>query len=527
MRVAIVLFCLFSVAIAGEPPGAYHTDTTWGFKVKTPKGWSQAAVADDTPWICAKHLGKRELEGRLVDKDWMTLEAPEMWVLGFPHTDAGVKNPYADYRAYLAGNGDFIDFTGDKYRIVGEKQTTVGGVKVDTFDIRLGAKKKTGRHVVAWVFHFEDIDFAVQFKVLEWHYADYKSTFKACLKSFKRVQRIKALGGSRSGSAETVRTRAELWALPPGEQATAFEEGVEASFARTIEGLPADWSHKRAKRCLVLTNADKKFVGVAVKHADAVLAHLDKMFAVKGAQKKEFTPPYLLRIFATDEQYRAYGKENESTGAIVRDIAIYSGKGYVKDNAFEILNEALWSIWLEERHPQLEGWLPEWFEEGFGKYMRMLRSKGKKVGFGNEDWDRDSIRLQIKKGRHEDVRAILCRGITDEGVSNAEMESYERSLQIRSFVMWLMRGGNKGRTKNVVRDFVLNIERNLLAAEAEWEQKNPAGPKSQPGERREIRNGAISSQRKALVKNAWTETFGAWKAADWKKINKSWMEAVK
>ena len=39
------------------------------------------------------------------------------------------------------------------------------------------------RRLVAYVFKCDDVDFAVQFKILEHHYDDWKNTIRTCLKS--------------------------------------------------------------------------------------------------------------------------------------------------------------------------------------------------------------------------------------------------------------------------------------------------------------------------------------------------------
>ena len=111
MRSVVIAIVLCTAAFAGEPPGSYYVNETWGFKVKVPKGWSQAAVADDKGWIASKHLGKRDLEGRLEDRDWMTMEQPEMWVVAFPHAKAGgTQNPSESYTDYITRSSEFINF---------------------------------------------------------------------------------------------------------------------------------------------------------------------------------------------------------------------------------------------------------------------------------------------------------------------------------------------------------------------------------------------------------------------------------
>ena len=505
MRTAgLLLILALSVSVvAGEPPGGYYENATWGYKIRVPRDWPETAVSAETKWVASKHLGKRALEWQ-VGTDW-EIERPEMWVVGFPHDRKGeTANPYESYRDYITGNDQFFKFTAD-YEFVQEKETTVGGVKVTIYEIKR-KNKGMARRVLAWVYHFDDIDFAVQFKVLEGRFDDYRASFRGCLKSFKRIERKKALGGSAAFGGATIKSRIDLEKVPQDKRTRAFKDAVEAQFRSVIDGLPNDWKHKRTKRFLLLTNADDKFVKATIPHTDAVIAHFEKIFGKSGM---EYQPPFILRIFATGDQRRAYGKENKA-GGLMRDIATYSGKGYVKDTAYEELNEALWARWLEDRHSELEPMLPAWLKGGLNKYMRMVRTKGRKIGYAHDDYDRDAIRLQIKKGKYESLLTLMSRGIHDRGDPKS-MELHEREMQERVVVLWLMREGNRGKYKNLIRNFVLNIVSAIEEFEKEWMAKNPK------------QRAPVSENRTQILHDAWARTFGKWQDKDWARLTTAWL----
>ena len=506
MRVTryLLILALSGPVVAGEPPGGYYENATWGYKIRVPRDWPDTAVSSETKWVASKHLGKRELEWQ-VGTDW-AIERPEMWVVGFPHDRKGeTANPYDSYKGYITGNEKFFKFTED-YEFVQEKETTVGGVKVTIYEIKRKTKGMA-RRVLAWVYHFDDIDFAVQFKVLEGRYHDYKASFRGCLKSFKRIERKKALGGSAAFGGAKIETRRDLESVPSDKRTRAFKDAVEAQFRTVIDALPKDWKRKQTKNFLLLTNADKKFVKATIPHTDAVIAHLEKIFGKSGM---EYQPPFILRIFATGDQRRAYGKE-DAAGGLMRDIATYSGKGYVKDSAYEDLNESLWARWLEDRHRALEATLPEWLKEGLNKYMRMVRTKGKKIGYAHDDYDRDAIRLQVKKGKYESLLTLMSRGIHDHGAPKASMEQHEREMQQRVVVLWLMREGNRGKYKNLIRDFVLNIVSAIEEFEKEWMAKNPK------------ERAPVLVNGREILQDAWARTFGKWRDKDWDRFTTAWL----
>jgi hypothetical protein len=163
------------------------------------------------------------------------------------------------------------------------------------------------------------------------------------------------------------------------------------------------------------------------------------------------------------------------------------------------------------RHPQLEETLPGWFREGLNKYMGMLRTKGKRIGFANDDWDRDEIRLQIKREAYEELHALMSRDFTDEGRANSALEDQDRTRQVRVVVLWLMRQGNSGKSKNVVKDVVLAVAAELDRVEAELAKM--------PEENRPT----IESRRAEIRKTGWKKVLGGWDEGDWGRLTTTWL----
>ena len=504
MRKAWLVLLLAATSHAGEPPGDFFENRAFGFKLRVPKDWRE--VPADHAWIASKHLGKRELDAQR-GTQW-SRGTPELWVVGFPHAEDKMGNPYADYRDFLTKNTQFIDF-GQGFEIVEEKDTTIGDLKATTYDIKQTKGDDVPYRVVAWVFHFDDFDFAVQFKVFEWHYKDYETSFRGCAKSFKRIDRTQAVAGTApAAGTAAVASRADILKLPADQRARAMKDAVEAKLRAEIEALPAGWKSRRTKKFVVIANADDKFVKAAMDHAEAIAEHLDDFFGPAGA---EYVPPWVLRIFATREEREAFGQGKEGAQDLVREVAIGAGHGWEKDNAWEDLNKSLWSEWLSMRHPQLEETLPGWFREGLNKYMTMLRTKGKRIGFANDDWDRDEIRLQIKREAYEELRALLSRDFTDEGKPNGALEEQDRTRQVRVVVLWLMRQGNGGKSKNLVRDLVQGVAAETDRVEAELLKMPEEG------------RPTLESKRAEIRKAAWTKQFAGWDEGDWNRLMTAWL----
>ncbi len=459
-------------APAREAPGGFFKNEAYGYKVRVPKEWRLAALPPDETLIASKHLGKRELEAAK-SRRWAR-EAPEMWVIALSHKGG----PAASYRDFVQRQSDIVAW-GQGYDFSREKETTVAGVKVTQYEISV-AKAERGdtapRRIVTWVYHFDDFDFAVQFKILDEHFSDYAASFRGCLKSFKRIPRTKALPGAIGGQAPGgEQTEGEQAELSPEEKRRAREQQIERRFRKEIDDLQDGWKHRRTGGYLVLYNADEKFVRGTITHADAVWAHLAKTFGEATAE------PAILRIFATEGEREAYAKGKN--GGEVAELLVVFGHGYVKDNEYERLNRDLFSRWCAARHSQLEGSLPRWVAWGMEKYMDMVRTKGKRITFANDDWLRDEMRLKITKGDYVPLQQVVEGPASDD--------------QCKSVVYWLLTKGSRGKYRGLVKRYLDHLLEALAA-------------------------GAQDAARIARER-----TFEGWDAKDWNRFTKAWLGHAK
>ncbi len=98
----------------GQSAGRYYKNDRWGFKVRFPRDWKQAALSADEEWIVAKFTDTRLLWSKKTDgAGYVTAGYPNQWVIGFPHkrqeergakvekdgnkTMITFKNPYKGY----------------------------------------------------------------------------------------------------------------------------------------------------------------------------------------------------------------------------------------------------------------------------------------------------------------------------------------------------------------------------------------------------------------------------------------------
>ncbi|NJN14127.1 MAG: hypothetical protein HC813_00180 [Planctomycetes bacterium] len=565
IRWALFALCCFAPGLfAGDAPGGYHSDEAWGYKVRTPQGWTEAALSADENWIASKFLGKRELEAK--NSQYWTRETPEMWVIGFPHArkeEVGARKvdrgdydeiqfdaPYKDYKDFIKRNKNFLSWEGGGYFFSKEEETEIGGVPVTQYEIKMEQMVNTPRRVVAWVYHFEDIDFAIQFKIIEDYFPEFESGFEGCMKTLKRVKRTKALpGASRTGSK--IVEEIDIDRLPPEERKKALKEAVERKFKREEEALPKDWKIKRTKNYLVLYNSSDKFMNQMMSHVEVVRDHIEDLFGGVGA---DYVPPGIVRIFASDVEQSAYHSSTSNPWGIVRELSIVEGHGWEKDNAYESINRGIFSQWLYYRNKLLDQNMPGWLSSGLDKYFQMVRTKGRRITFSNEDWGRDQMRLSIKKGEYVPLRDLLSSGVWDAAEASGNeaevISGWQRHSQAQSVVYWLMTEGNRGKYKGIVRDYLSTLIVIVEEAEAEYQAKMAkikaeeeaakmaaeekakeiddeseeiAEGEFDAGKRWEEMAKAFKEKRAEILTQSFERAFTGWDDRDWERFTKAWV----
>ena len=558
--VAGCLLALGGAAVdAGDAAGAYFTNERWGYKVRVPKGWTQAAMSADEKWIASKHLGKRPLEAK--NSQYWTRETPEMWVIGFPHIRRGerrakrvegatsteliVNNPYTDYKDFIKRNRGFLTWERGGYYFSKEEETEINGVKVTQYEIAMEKMVNTKRRVIAWVYHYDDIDFAIQFKILDDHYKGSKRGFAGCLKSFKRAERTKALPGSATTGKKIVEDE-DLDKLSPEERKRALEDQVKRKYQREIDALPKGWKTREFEHYLMLYNCQEKFARRTGAHAEAVRAHLDKLF---GAVGDRFVPKAIIRIFSSSAEQNAYHSSTRSMWDNVQEITVVQGAGWEKDWAFGRVNSSVFSVWLYYRNKNLTSNMPSWLRSGLYKYMNMLRTKGKRIDFSNEDWDRDRMRLQITKGAYAPLKELIAGAAAKQKQDGAG--SWERHQQAESLVYWLMTKGNRGKYKNLIKNYLFYLTIVVQDVQLEYEEKlgklkdeekaakaaSSVDPDSEeedededafdPSKHQEELIALYKEKRKEILEESFKRTFGTWTDKDWKRFTKAWVGYAK
>ncbi|MCZ6786485.1 MAG: hypothetical protein O7E54_04895 [Planctomycetota bacterium] len=521
-------------AVSAESPGAYYKNERWGYKVRTPQDWTHAAMSADEHWIASKHLSKRTIAAK---NGWSS--RPEMWVIGFPHArERGAKrtkgskgenrieieNPYKDYKDFLKRHQRFA---GGGYYFSAEKEATIAGGKVTKYEIKVENMVENPYRIVTWVYHFDDIDFAIQFRIFASHIDKYKGTFKTCLKSFRRARRKKSMPGGVTTGKKIVEDVDED-ELTPEELKKHRHALFERKLRREVDALPKGWFHMRSKNYVALSNADKKFTKESLVHAEAIRTYLEKTFGHIG---DDYVPPGLIRIFNSREEEVAFQQGTKSVWfGTVSPILLTRKRGEYADWEYEYLNGRVTSQWLSFRNRHLDWNMPFWFETGLEQHMKFAAVKGRKVtGFKPDPYDKASLRTMLKQGKAAELMSLF---------QGNERGIY--SLQAGSVVSYLLGKGNRGKWKNSVQNYLKNLIKVIEEEEKRLKVKTDAalGRASENAmedededEDDEANDGpsedfvrAFKDKAKNIRKRAFEMTFGEMSEKDWKKLDTRWRD---
>ncbi|MEM8882620.1 MAG: hypothetical protein AAGD14_00955 [Planctomycetota bacterium] len=540
----LLVFCL--PAEAGT-----HKDERWGFKIRVPKGWKSAAMSASEEWIAAKFIGKRELQAKR--GDWYVSEHPQIWVIGFPHArqkergakvedkdgklTVSFKNPYKDYKDFVKRESWFV---GGGYHFSVEEETEIGGHKVTMYEIKVEKLTSSPFRIVTWVHHFDDVDFAVQCKILEDHYKSFRKTFRGTLRSLDRIDRKKALPTGATTGDQIVIGEDES-KMTPEERRKARKDRFNRTLRKEVDALPKGWYEQRSKHYVALANADRKFTKRALAHAEAVRSYLDKTFGDIG---DDYVPMGIMRVFATREEESAFaGGTRWTWGYGAEQVLVTQTVGGTDRNwEFEYLSARLTAQFLSFKNRHLSENMPYWFREGLKQHMRFARSKRGRVKIQPDEYDRQAMKDIIKEGK-----AIPLREMFEKGRAQ-DMTQY----QVGSVCSFLLSKGDRGKTKKAVQRYLANLievieeqevayekerarieEEAKKAAEADMggpveesedeEGEEDEGPSDAEKQFEKLQE-AMKTKRDAILAEAFKRTFGSLSDKDWKRLHAQWVK---
>jgi len=542
-RIALALLALMPLAY-GQGAGRYYKNERWGYRLRAPRDWKAAALQSNEVWIASKHIGPQRLTSKRGDEaGFIESDHPEMWVMGFPHglqrgakvvgddkkTEVRIENPYRGYKHLLKENRHFL---GGGYHFTKEEETEIDGVKVTQYEILVDKMVASPYRVTTWVYHFEDADFAVQFRILDDYHDKHRAAFYNCLKSFRRIDREGPLPGTGARTGDSISVEEDDDEdLTPEERKKRRKARFEKMLEREVAALPDGWYVMKSDNFVCLANCSRNFARDVVRHAEAIRHYLDDTFGEVGS---DYVPKGILRVFETSAEYSAYAQGTSWSWVPEVTTTEERKTDGRKTWAMEPVSAGVTSQWLSFKNEMLADNLPWWFRFGLRQHMRFARVRGRRVRIKPDDWDREQIKRIIKSGKALPVRDLFEKG--------NKAQAY--TMQCGSVISFMLTRGNRGKLKDIIPRYMQNMIDAIEEAEKEYDRKRAEAKKAE-AERRaasgggggesEVETGeeeddayvdawkkALKERAEAIRKNSFEATFGELSDRDWERLDRAW-----
>jgi hypothetical protein len=528
--------------IQGAKKG-FHINEKFGFQFKPPKAWNNVALKQDETYLGAKYTSNKsyfwhdKLTGQTIEN------TPEVMVICFAHENLedGVKatededgnvtirwNPYKDYDDFLkqtfSGQGFFKDST---------KETKVGGVPCSQYIYKV-EKMGAPKLILTWIFHGEDIDYAVQTMVFTSEYKKLKKVIDRSFKSFKLIERNgESLAGGMTGM--TFITRKDMDDEDPKERRSKRMTSEDQVRKRAVDSLPDDWEAANHGNILTLSHVDKKLAKRFGEQSDALLKYFEDEFPYWG--NGEYARKPMLRIFKDYEEMVAYikgGRINTYTtsGTPTMEIPTYKPSGGFTGKEVDNVNRAILTSWLYERDPDLYNGIPQWLKGGLRYVIGGLRKDGRKLKWRENDNDRQRAKEYRGKGVDTHPRELLTFTASDfsDAGGSADRETYQRNLVMSyAFVRFLLSKECKKNkhTKDLLETYVTTLDSVIEEMSERMDELNEyEAPKTEEEEANagQARAERFRQMERETVDATFERAFGDWGDEEWDRVHKAFWD---
>lgn len=531
---ALAALCALAWSALPASADGVFTSKKHGFQVKPPSGWSQIPLKVEEKWICAKWQSDREYDGKEGFR-----HTPLLRVILFDKAKTGqtaseggepvkveeggsisLDAPYLDYKDYLKRN-----YSEGGFFVSAEQEGKSGGTPVTMIEVKVEKLAYGGKkHLMAWVFHADFGDLAIEGDALEERFEKLKAIYVPVFRSFKVIPRDPtAQGGEEidTGAKIEVGKKDET----PEEKKKRRMEAQEKVFKKAIADLPKDWSSKRTTHFLVLNHGNPKFMEKVIAHAEAVRAWLDQRFGDIG---EGYVQDGIVRICKDSNEESAYHKSSgDAYSSETREVVLSGGTDFSKDWEFSSLGQAILRQYFHDKNDMLYSSMPPWLEGGLSQYVGSAKLKGKALDFAPSQGELEGLRDGKRASQLLPVKDLLA-------MSSKELWEGEKwralNAECASVVRYLMgAGARQPKTKTLIRDYIASLLEVLdeqdKEAEAERAKGSGGAPKTEEEEEEEFRKKRKdnwSAKEKDLLRKVFERSFEGWTDADWGGLQAQW-----
>jgi len=537
LRATLALLSLFLLAPLAT--AQKFEDKRFGYELRIPKEWSQIPIKANEEYIIAKFLAKKTYFYTDPDLKLTYEHKPEIQVIAFlsekykedsveaeevKNEDGetvrirfNLNNPYKDYADFLKNT-----YSGGGFYIADEKESKVGKVKVTEYLVKVEKGANGPRRIVTWVFHTEDIDFAVQAECFESSWKDLRSDLTRTLKSFKEIERTEGTivqDASTSGIVEF-----DIGDITPEERMKRRKARERDAHDRAQLGLPEDWEVIEEDHFLVLNHADKKDAKKLVEQGEAVFAWCEKTFPYLVDDTDYMRKP-ILRICKDWDELASFALGGRESGWVPSiDMVTYKDTVGIGSWTYSNMTQRFASWWINEHDSDFLNAMPYWMRYGLEYNMLYAKHKGKKLELIPSDWEKIGLRQEIKDGTAATPKEIFMAG---EDFYDGDNSRYAAASLMRYLLVG--KGSKDKLTKNVVREYYINMNAVIEEMDKDDDDREYKEPETEEEEAAMIkeRSQRLRDREDQILAAAFERTFGEWTDKDWALFEKYYFKSIK
>ena len=534
-----------------DSPKGVHQDSYFGFAFKPPKKWNNVPRKTKEQWLAAKYVSKTSYS--YTDKDgtgWTVNHKPELQVIVFPLevmkgtgvqkdekevdgekvTTIKITSPYRDYDNFLERT-----FQGGGYYLNSEEEDEIDGVKVTKYTYLVNKLASSGPQTIeTWVYHTEDVDYAVQLVGLTKHWAKIQKDFKSVRRTFELIERSGTLDHSGDTSDGFVFSRINLKDQTPAERKSVAVASESSIHEAAIAKLPPEgWTAMKSKRALMITSADKKYSKRVQNHVNNMFNWLDKEYGFLGEEAYLRAP--VVRICANQDEAAAFSAGVSSGGyggfwLLSEELLTWDDTSGWTGYAIDNLNTQIYRYWMLEKNFALSTAMPSWIDSGLSSMLENSRMDSRKPDWRFQNYTVDRFRTAVRDGTVTPARDVFLR-TTKQLRSSSDFDSFAESAMLINYLASpdmrrhkLAKGLLKTYLTNmmsVVADIEKESEKALAAALKKSADDDEDGEKIYREERRKI----FEEKEMQVLQKTFDLTFGTWTSNDWEKFEASYFNA--
>jgi hypothetical protein len=542
-----VLFAAFAAPPALAQDGGFHVDNKYGFKLRPPKEWAKIPLKLDEEWQVAKYLSDKSYFFTEKNGGWTYEHKPEMLVIAFVSAVVRerttvkkekkegeekiqilIKNPYKDYLDYLKRT-----YSDGGYYVAEETESKVENVNVTQYQIKVEKLTQTGpKRIVCWVFHTEEVDYAVHFEVLEEQYDKLKQTLNTTLKSFRLIPRTE--GGMMTPQTGENAILEDIGTLTPEERRIKRQTRETSLHERAKKSTPNGWQVAECGRFLVISHGDEKYAKRIAEQLECVIGWLEQTFPFVGPDEYVCKP--ILRVCASLEEEMSFRKGGDGfwfSDSQIEIVTCQMDEGFSTDSwSVERANRQMLTLWFTQRDRDMWWAMPNWLKGGLYQLIGTARAKGNKLEFKVDDWERDGIRERVREGKASSPRELMKMNV-ESFASGGGQEWWGRNQEVGGLVRFFVTGpaSKNPKTKDVLRDYIKNLH--AVVVEIESELKAGAGkeddkPKTEAEEEERFKRDSQSwkAREKRVLESTYERTFRSWSEKQWQEFEDVYFRTV-